>query len=283
MPDKFPEPVSGQPIPRSWFARLVRYINSLRPRGDGRYITVSRTPDGATISPTPALLQLVSGGAPGESGSGATGIESDVSGGTASIALTGGTGSVNLVGTDGITLSEDQETGTIEISGSSSSANVGISARPVGSGADVYLNGGTGSVVLAGVIGTTVSATEHSGGARVDIGYNFPAGVFPRGTNNEHASTRMFPFYSYTFHAPAWIVGWIEGRNIRADAMEYAELKCVYPNDDVYDHMLWRYLDNGDDDAYTPVFFLVPPGTTVYLSANGDYGDFDSSRESKSP
>ena len=68
---KFPVPPSGQPIPRGWFGRLVRFINSLILHGDGQYLTVKHTLDGQTITPTPALLQaLGNGGAPPAAGGG---------------------------------------------------------------------------------------------------------------------------------------------------------------------------------------------------------------------
>lgn len=69
---KFPVPPSGHPIPRGWFGRLVRFINSLILHGDGQYLTVKHTLDGQTITPTPALLQaLGNGGAPPAAGGGA--------------------------------------------------------------------------------------------------------------------------------------------------------------------------------------------------------------------
>lgn len=68
---KFPVPPSGHPIPRGWFGRLVRFINSLILHGDGQYLTVKHTLDGQTITPTPALLQaLGNGGAPPAAGGG---------------------------------------------------------------------------------------------------------------------------------------------------------------------------------------------------------------------
>lgn len=72
--DKFPEPVSGQLIPRGWFGRLVRFINSLILHGDGQYLTVKHTMDGQTIAPTPALLQALgrSGTPPAAGGGGAS-------------------------------------------------------------------------------------------------------------------------------------------------------------------------------------------------------------------
>lgn len=69
--DKFPEPVAGSVIPRGWFGRLVRFINSLILHGDGQFLTVKHTMDGQTIAPTPALLQaLGQSGAPPSAGGG---------------------------------------------------------------------------------------------------------------------------------------------------------------------------------------------------------------------
>lgn len=70
--DKFPVPVTGQEIPKGWFARLVSFINSLVLHGDGQYLAVSHNMSGTTIKPTPALLQLASGrgSAPSSGGGG---------------------------------------------------------------------------------------------------------------------------------------------------------------------------------------------------------------------
>lgn len=71
--DSFPVPVSGKLIQQGWFGALVRFVNSLRLRGDGRYFMVSRNPGGTTIQPSPALLQAIdhSGGtAPAAGGGG---------------------------------------------------------------------------------------------------------------------------------------------------------------------------------------------------------------------
>ena len=120
---KFPVPPSGHPIPRGWFGRLVRFINSLILHGDGQYLTVKHTLDGQTITPTPALLQaLGNGGAPPAAGGGADGIEAAVTGGTASITLTGGTGSVNITGTGAVTITKNTNTGDIEINATGGTA-----------------------------------------------------------------------------------------------------------------------------------------------------------------
>lgn len=68
--NKFPVPVTGQEIPKGWFARLVSYINSLVLHGDGQYLAVTHNMSGTTIKPTPALLQLASarGAAPSSGG-----------------------------------------------------------------------------------------------------------------------------------------------------------------------------------------------------------------------
>jgi hypothetical protein len=70
--DSFPVPVSGKPIQQGWFGALVRFVNSLRLRGDGRYFMVSRNLGGTTIQPSTALLQALdrSGGAAPSAGGG---------------------------------------------------------------------------------------------------------------------------------------------------------------------------------------------------------------------
>ena len=63
--EKFPVPVSGQPIPRGWFARLVLFINSLVLHGDNQYTQVNRTDAGTTITLTPSLInELTKAAAP---------------------------------------------------------------------------------------------------------------------------------------------------------------------------------------------------------------------------
>lgn len=106
----FPVPVSNDKIPRGWFAALVRFMNSLLLRGDGRYFAVTHTTEGTTIKPTPALIQALKragGAAPAAGGGGATyGIEATIDGSTASIALVeGGTASsISLIPTAPVTL-----------------------------------------------------------------------------------------------------------------------------------------------------------------------------------
>lgn len=70
--DSFPVPASGKPIQRGWFGALVRFVNSLRLRGDGRYFLVSRNTGGTTIAPSNALIQALerSGGAAPSAGGG---------------------------------------------------------------------------------------------------------------------------------------------------------------------------------------------------------------------
>ena len=67
---KFPVPVSGEKIPHGWFANLVRFVNSLTLRGDGRYTMVSRNESGTTVTLTPAVKNAIerSGGTPGSTG-----------------------------------------------------------------------------------------------------------------------------------------------------------------------------------------------------------------------
>jgi len=106
----FPVPVSNKEIPRGWFAALVRFMNSLLLRGDGRYFAVTHTTEGTTIKPTPALIQALErtgGAAPAAGGGGTTyGIEATIDGSTASVALVeGGTASsISLVPTAPVTL-----------------------------------------------------------------------------------------------------------------------------------------------------------------------------------
>ena len=57
--DKFAIPVSGQPIPRGWFARLVAFMNSLVLRGDNQYFLVSHSNAGTTISPSKKMVDLL--------------------------------------------------------------------------------------------------------------------------------------------------------------------------------------------------------------------------------
>ena len=73
----FPVPVSNNKIPRGWFAALVRFMNSLLLRGDGRSFAVTHTTEGTTIKPTPALIQALErsgGAAPSESGGSGGGV-----------------------------------------------------------------------------------------------------------------------------------------------------------------------------------------------------------------
>jgi len=79
----FQVPVSNKPIPRGWFAALVRFMNSLILRGDGQYFSVTHTTEGTTINPTPALLQALEragGAAPSEGGGGGGGGSTDFPG-----------------------------------------------------------------------------------------------------------------------------------------------------------------------------------------------------------
>lgn len=73
---KFPVPISGEKIPHGWFANLVRFVNSLTLRGDGRYTMVSRNESGTTVTLTPAVKNAIerTGGTPPGSGGGAIGF-----------------------------------------------------------------------------------------------------------------------------------------------------------------------------------------------------------------
>lgn len=116
--ERFPEPVSGQVIPRGWFGRLVRFINSLILHGDGQYLTVKHTLDGQTITPTPALLQaLGNGGAPPAASGGAPqDISAAVSGGTLTLFLSGSTSAVRIVGAGAASIAQDPFTGDVTLS-----------------------------------------------------------------------------------------------------------------------------------------------------------------------
>ena len=115
---KFPVPPSGHPIPRGWFGRLVRFINSLILHGDGQYLTVKHTLDGQTITPTPALLQaLGNGGAPPAAGGCASGLVSSVSGGIASVSVSG---SNPLTIKPGTNVSLEDDSGALKINANGS-------------------------------------------------------------------------------------------------------------------------------------------------------------------
>ena len=88
--ESFPVPVTGQVIPRGWFARLVAFMNSLVLHGDGQYLAVKHTMGGQTIAPTPALIQAL-GRAGGTPGGGGSGLQAAVTGGTASVSVSGST------------------------------------------------------------------------------------------------------------------------------------------------------------------------------------------------
>lgn len=84
--DSFPVPVTGQEIPRGWFARLVSFVNSLVLHGDKQYFCVTRSPSGTSITPTQKLIDLLSdrgGSAPASGGGGAGGDAFDISAVTA--------------------------------------------------------------------------------------------------------------------------------------------------------------------------------------------------------
>lgn len=122
----FPVPVSGQQIPRGWFARLVRFMNSLFLRGDGSYLAVSHTPEGTFIRPTPYLIdQLNKAASAPASGGAAQNISATVSGNTASVTLSGSTSAVEFVGTGDVTLSGNTN-GQIEISATGGSVVLGF-------------------------------------------------------------------------------------------------------------------------------------------------------------
>lgn len=123
--DSFPVPVSGKPIQSGWFGTLVRFVNSLRLRGDGRYFMVSRNLGGTTIAPSNALIQALerSGGAAPSTGGGTYGMAANVSGGTAAVQLVpGGTSSsVSLIPGSNVTITGTTSSITISAAGGGSS------------------------------------------------------------------------------------------------------------------------------------------------------------------
>ena len=149
----FPVPVSNQSIPRGWFAALVRFMNSLLLRGDGRYFAVTHTTEGTTINPTPALIQALErsgGAAPSAGGAGTSyGIEAVIDGSTASIALVPGStvSSLSLVPTAPVTLT----------SGANGELIIGSTASGGGMSWPDYLNGGSS-------VEFDTSYTANSGG-----------------------------------------------------------------------------------------------------------------------
>lgn len=147
--DAFPEPVAGQPIPRGWFGRLVRFVNSLILRGDKRYFAVSHTLGGTLIAPSKALIDALerSGSAPVSGGGAAQDISASVSGGTASVTLSGSTSAVKFVGTGDVTLTGNTN-GQIEINCTGSTG--GGSAYPV-----------WGNLVAQSIVPSWDASNEH--------------------------------------------------------------------------------------------------------------------------
>jgi len=116
----FPVPVSNKEIPRGWFAALVRFMNSLLLRGDGRYFAVTHTTEGTTIKPTPALIQALErsgGAAPAAGGGGSYGLQAAISGGTSSIQLVPGSSasSVPLIPGPNVSIESDPTDNTVTI------------------------------------------------------------------------------------------------------------------------------------------------------------------------
>lgn len=116
----FPVPVSNKTIPRGWFAALVRFMNSLLLRGDGRYFAVTHTTEGTTIKPTPALIQALErsgGAAPSAGGGGSYGLQAAIYGGTSSIQLVPGStaSSVPLIPGPNVSIESDPTDNTVTI------------------------------------------------------------------------------------------------------------------------------------------------------------------------
>lgn len=145
---------------------ILDYLHASRIR-PGYGIAVDETPTGTIVrlAGTPSSNAPVSTGGGGTTG--ATGIESSVSGGTASITLTGGTGSVNLVGTGSVTISGNTNTGNIEINSSGGTSAVGFPnyQNSIVERGDVDLSGSTYSynypVWLIGNVGASSDENDQ--------------------------------------------------------------------------------------------------------------------------
>ena len=124
--DHFPVPVAGQEIPRGWFSRLVTFINSLVLHGDNQYLAVKHDMNGTTISPTTKLIEALNrAGTPPSAGGGTTyGMQTAISGSTASVQLVaGGTASsFSLIPGPNVTITGTTSSITISASGGGSSA-----------------------------------------------------------------------------------------------------------------------------------------------------------------
>ena len=126
--EKFSVPVSGQPIPRGWFARLVRFMNSLVLHGDNQYTQVNRTEAGTTVTLTPSLInELTKAAAPPSA------VTITAAFDTNSVTLSVGPSSVTIVGTGSVTISGNTSTGEIEIHGATSGGGGGGSYPDWGS------------------------------------------------------------------------------------------------------------------------------------------------------
>ena len=88
----FPAPVSGQQIPRGWFARLVRFVNSLILHGDESYTEVKHTYAGTFVTLTAAARDALdrATGRPGGSTSYIPGTGIDITGNTISCTIAPG-------------------------------------------------------------------------------------------------------------------------------------------------------------------------------------------------
>lgn len=118
----FPAPVSGQPIPRGWFARLVRFMNTLILHGDGSYTQVKHTDDGTFVTLTPAAIDALNR-ASGRPGGGANqDLSVSVSGNIATVSISGSTSAVEFVGTGAVTLTGNTN-GQVEIGASGGTAS----------------------------------------------------------------------------------------------------------------------------------------------------------------
>lgn len=165
----FRVPVSGQKIPHGWFAALVRFMNSLILRGDGRFTMVSRDESGTSVTLTPAVVSALTraaGGTPPGSGGGSQELSVTVSGNTATIGLSGSTATAQLVGTGDVSIYGNTN-GQIEIDAAGGGGGGGGFGFPdysneIVAPGDVDLSGTTTysypyPVWLMGSIGMTVN------------------------------------------------------------------------------------------------------------------------------
>lgn len=124
----FRVPVSGQKIPHGWFAALVRFMNSLVLRGDGRFTMVIRDESGTSVTLTPAAVAALTRAAGGPPGAGGVvqgfNVRTPAASDAAVVELvSGGTHSITFEGAGGVTVTGGTD-GTVLITGSTGSSAV---------------------------------------------------------------------------------------------------------------------------------------------------------------